>query len=199
MTVSYRTPSVISPCIIATYCWHGTTLLVTRRKPRASNCHRFAGNSPLPVPSIRKPSKPAIVWTTLNITFRRLPVSLDWTARTSVVSCVCTIPGLSNGGRRYASDWGWATTCHEAHACTVRNSTPRLWNFCVRTDISRHRRSPTPAVSPYAGLEQHLLFYHKDLVKRRIKIREKAVGQKRKGEITGRGTLHVPSPETKEK
>lgn len=51
----------------------------------------------------------------------------------------------------------------------------------------------------YAGLEQHLLFYHKDLVKRRIKIREKAVGQKRKGEITGRGTLHVPSPETKEK
>ena len=51
----------------------------------------------------------------------------------------------------------------------------------------------------YAGLEQHLLFYHKDLVKRRIKIREKAVGQKRKGEITGRGTLHPPSPETKEK
>ena len=29
----------------------------------------------------------------------------------------------------------------------------------------------------YAGLEQHLLFYHKDLVKRRIKIREKAVGR----------------------
>ena len=51
----------------------------------------------------------------------------------------------------------------------------------------------------YAGLEQQLLFYHKDLVKRRIKIREKAVGQKRKGEITGRGTLHPPSPETKEK
>ena len=51
----------------------------------------------------------------------------------------------------------------------------------------------------YTGLEQHLLFYHKDLVKRRIKIREKAVGQKRKGEITGRGTVHAPSPETKEK
>ena len=46
----------------------------------------------------------------------------------------------------------------------------------------------------YSGLEQHLLFYHKDLVKRRIKIREKAVGQKRKGEITGRGTLHAPPP-----
>lgn len=51
----------------------------------------------------------------------------------------------------------------------------------------------------YTGLEQHLLFYHKDLVKQRIKIREKAVGRKRKGDITGRGTLHAPSPETKEK
>lgn len=37
----------------------------------------------------------------------------------------------------------------------------------------------------YSGLEQHLLFYHKDLVKRRIKIREKAVRRQRKGEITG--------------
>ncbi len=44
----------------------------------------------------------------------------------------------------------------------------------------------------YAGLEQHLLFYHKDLVKRRIKIRENAVRRQRKGEITGRGTVHAP-------
>lgn len=51
----------------------------------------------------------------------------------------------------------------------------------------------------YTGLEQHLLFYHKDLVKRRIKIREKAVRQQRKGEITGRGTVHAPLPETVEK
>lgn len=48
----------------------------------------------------------------------------------------------------------------------------------------------------YAGLEQHLLFYHKDLVKRRIEIRQKAVHRQRKGEITGRGTLHAPKPET---
>ena len=46
----------------------------------------------------------------------------------------------------------------------------------------------------YSGLEQHLLFYHKDLVKRRIEIREKAVRRQRKGEITGRGTVHAPSP-----
>lgn len=51
----------------------------------------------------------------------------------------------------------------------------------------------------YAGLEQHLLFYHKDLVKRRIGIREKAVRQQRKGKITGRGTVHAPSPSAMEK
>ncbi len=45
----------------------------------------------------------------------------------------------------------------------------------------------------YTGLEQHLLFYYKDLVKKRIRIREKAVRQQLKGKITGRGTLHVPT------
>lgn len=47
----------------------------------------------------------------------------------------------------------------------------------------------------YTGLEQHLIFYHKELVENRIKIREQAVGQQRKGKITGRGTLHAPAPE----
>lgn len=51
----------------------------------------------------------------------------------------------------------------------------------------------------YTGLEQHLFFYHKELVKRRIKIREKAVRRQRKGEITGRGTVHAPSPTTVKK
>lgn len=51
----------------------------------------------------------------------------------------------------------------------------------------------------YTGLEQHLLFYHKELVKRRIKIREKAVRNQRKGEITGRGTVHSPSPKMVQK
>lgn len=52
---------------------------------------------------------------------------------------------------------------------------------------------------PPAGLEQHLLFYHKDLVRKRIGIREKAVRQQRKGEITGRGTAPAPRPATVEK
>jgi len=48
----------------------------------------------------------------------------------------------------------------------------------------------------YSGLEQHLIFYHKELVENRIKIRERAVRQQRKGKITGRGTLHAATPET---
>ncbi len=48
----------------------------------------------------------------------------------------------------------------------------------------------------YTGLKQHLIFYHKELVGHRIKIREQAIRQQRKGKITGRGTLHVPTPET---
>lgn len=50
----------------------------------------------------------------------------------------------------------------------------------------------------YSGLEQHLIFYHKELVENRIKVRKKAVRQQRKGKITGRGTLHAPKPETVE-
>ena len=46
----------------------------------------------------------------------------------------------------------------------------------------------------YTGLEQHLIFYHKELIDNRIKIRKQAVGQQRKGKITGRGSLHTPKP-----
>ena len=48
----------------------------------------------------------------------------------------------------------------------------------------------------YTGLEQHLIFYHKELVENRIKIRKQAVKQRRKGKITGLGTLHAPMPAT---
>lgn len=50
----------------------------------------------------------------------------------------------------------------------------------------------------YTGLEQHLIFYHKELVKNRIKIRKQAVRQQCKGKITGRGTIHAPKPKTVE-
>lgn len=51
----------------------------------------------------------------------------------------------------------------------------------------------------YEGLEQHLLFYHKDLVDNRIRIRRDAVRQKSRGKITGRGTPHAPSAKIMEK
>lgn len=51
----------------------------------------------------------------------------------------------------------------------------------------------------YSGLEQHLLFYHKELVGKRIRTREKAVRQQHRGKITGRGTVHAPSPSVDEK
>lgn len=51
----------------------------------------------------------------------------------------------------------------------------------------------------YSGLEQHLIFYYKELVENRINIRKKALRRQRKGEITGRGTLHTPAPEIVEK
>lgn len=53
-------------------------------------------------------------------------------------------------------------------------------------------------ISP-SGLEQHLLFYHKELVGKRIEIRGKAVGQQRKGKIMGRGSLRAPKAATEEK
>lgn len=89
---------------------------------------------------------------------------------------------LPRGTRRY---------CKEQYAKVVK---------LLRSDryITVQEAADSCGVS-YTGLEQHLLFYHKDLVKQRIEIREKAVGRKRKGDITGRGTLHAPSPETKEK
>ena len=51
----------------------------------------------------------------------------------------------------------------------------------------------------YSGLEQHLIFYHKNLVENRIRIRKRAVKEQRKGMLTGRGTIHAPAPEIVEK
>lgn len=50
-----------------------------------------------------------------------------------------------------------------------------------------------------SGLQQHLVFYHQELIDNRINIRKQAVGQQRKGGITGRGSVHAPKPATVEK
>ena len=48
----------------------------------------------------------------------------------------------------------------------------------------------------FTGLRQHLLFYHKDLVKSRQKKRKSHIGQKHLGKRSGNNTIHMPSEET---
>ena len=48
----------------------------------------------------------------------------------------------------------------------------------------------------YTGFKQHVLFYHKKLVLKRRKMREKNMGQKYKGKKTGRNSIHEPKPDT---
>lgn len=47
-----------------------------------------------------------------------------------------------------------------------------------------------------SGLEQHLVFYHKELIGDRTEIRRQAVGQQLRDRITGRGSVHAPKPAT---
>ncbi|MBS5524296.1 MAG: hypothetical protein KHX48_01730 [Alistipes sp.] len=51
----------------------------------------------------------------------------------------------------------------------------------------------------FSGLHEHLLFYHKDLVRLRADKRERAKSQRRRGALTGNGNRHEPSPEQVEK
>lgn len=89
--------------------------------------------------------------------------------------------GLSDGLPRGARPW-----CREQYADAVE---------LLRSDryITVMDAAQRCNVS-YSGLEQHLVFYHRKLVENRIGIRMKAFRRQRKGEITGRGTLHLPSP-----
>lgn len=91
--------------------------------------------------------------------------------------------GLDDGLPRGTRPW-----CREQYAAAVE---------LLRADryITVQEAAGRCNVS-YTGLEQHLIFDHKELVDNRIRIRERAVGTQRKGEITGSGTLHAPSPET---
>lgn len=91
--------------------------------------------------------------------------------------------GLNDGLPRGTRPW-----CREQYAGAVEL-------LCADRYITVQEAAERCNVS-YTGLEQHLIFDHKELVDNRIEIRERAVGKQRKGEITGSGTLHVPSPET---
>ena len=48
-----------------------------------------------------------------------------------------------------------------------------------------------------SGLQEHLQYYHRELLERRRGMRAKAVACKRRGQITGNGARHEPSPEVR--
>ena len=66
----------------------------------------------------------------------------------------------------------------------LRNSNHTLQEVAEKCNVS------------FTGLRQHVLFYHKDLVRKRQKTREKNTGQKYKGKKTGSNSVHEPLPET---
>lgn len=45
-----------------------------------------------------------------------------------------------------------------------------------------------------SGLREHLLYYHKELVEKRASRRRLVKSRKKRGALTGNGTLHIPSP-----
>lgn len=51
----------------------------------------------------------------------------------------------------------------------------------------------------YSGLREHLLYYYKDLIRKRANKREKAKANKIRGELTGNGGRHEPTPYSVEK
>ena len=108
------------------------------------------------------------------------PEIIEW--RENVREWLGIGDGLSRGMRR---------SCKEQYAEAVK--------LLRRSSYITVQEAADSCGVSYTGLEQHLLFYHKDLVKWRIKIREKALRRQRKGEITGRGTVHTPSRKLVEK
>jgi len=105
------------------------------------------------------------------------PEIIEW--REKVRKCLGLNDNLPRGTRK---------ACREQYAAAVE---------LLRADryITVQEAAERCRVS-YSGLEQHLIFYHKELVENRIRIRRQALRQQRKGKITGRGTLHAPTPET---
>ena len=163
-------------------------------KPSISRWAVYAGSVPLPEPNTGKRSRHANAW---NISKKNLS---EFAGRFGVDGSGLArqlrthYPGVLE--RREAERLrlgyddrlprGSRRCCREQYADAVE---------LLRADryVTVREAAESCGVS-CSGLEQHLLFYHKELVARRIGIRKQAVGQQRKGEITGRGSTHAPSP-----
>lgn len=76
---------------------------------------------------------------------------------------------------------------------------PKRWNTYA-PPMTPYAAPPTSTASRIPGLREHLLFYHKDLVRKRADKRERAKsGAKVRGALTGNGARHEPKAEQTEK
>ena len=93
--------------------------------------------------------------------------------------------GLADNQQRGVRPW-----CREQYAGAVellRTKELTLSEVAERCGVS------------VAGLRQHVLFYHKDLVEQRSDLRERGKSSKRKGHVTGNGRRYEPKPESRER
>ncbi len=69
----------------------------------------------------------------------------------------------------------------------------------LRTNDDTIRQTAALYNLSYSGLREHLLYYHKDLVRIRSDKRRRATASKVRGALTGRGDRHEPKPQFVEK
>lgn len=93
--------------------------------------------------------------------------------------------GINDNLHRGMKPW-----CREQYAEAVEH---------LRTTDDTIRQTADIYNIPYAGLREHLLYYHKELVRKRANKRKRAKSSKKRGALTGSGTRHEPSPEQVEK
>lgn len=94
--------------------------------------------------------------------------------------------GVNDNQHRGVKPW-----CKEQYAEAVEH---------LRTTDDTIRRTADLYGLSYSGLREHLLFYHKDLVRKRADKRERAKsGAKVRGALTGNGARHEPKAEQTEK
>lgn len=94
--------------------------------------------------------------------------------------------GVNDNQHRGVKPW-----CKEQYAGAVEH---------LRTTDDTIRRTADLYGLSYSGLREHLLFYHKDLVRKRADKRERAKsGAKVRGALTGNGSRHEPKAGQTEK
>lgn len=94
--------------------------------------------------------------------------------------------GVNDNQQRGVKAW-----CREQYAAAVEH---------LRTTDDTIRQTATLYGLSYSGLREHLLYYHKNLVRKRAGKRDRAKSKaKVRGVLTGNGSRHEPAAEQKEK